>query len=118
MQGSRFVRGRAVDVQIETIQLLPHGGTALLADLTQIFSRRRHTGNDGRRIVFIECENVIESGGVDFAIRRDGGMQRFEQAKPAAGAGVRRLVETELDIDIDRSEERRVGKECRSRWSP
>ena len=23
-----------------------------------------------------------------------------------------------IDVDIPRSEERRVGKECRSRWSP
>ena len=29
-----------------------------------------------------------------------------------------RDFEVSLDICIDRSEERRVGKECRSRWSP
>ena len=25
---------------------------------------------------------------------------------------------TDIDINLSRSEERRVGKECRSRWSP
>ena len=28
------------------------------------------------------------------------------------------LLEQELELDSPRSEERRVGKECRSRWSP
>ena len=28
------------------------------------------------------------------------------------------ITQTEFDSDYDRSEERRVGKECRSRWSP
>ena len=30
----------------------------------------------------------------------------------------RGLPQIEVTFDIDRSEERRVGKECRSRWSP
>ena len=30
---------------------------------------------------------------------------------------IRHMSEEEL-LDMDRSEERRVGKECRSRWSP
>src|SRR2546430_17604989 len=31
---------------------------------------------------------------------------------------VLQLVRPEPDVVLDRSEERRVGKECRSRWSP
>ena len=27
-------------------------------------------------------------------------------------------IKTDREIELDRSEERRVGKECRSRWSP
>ena len=27
-------------------------------------------------------------------------------------------LEIQKDVDLSRSEERRVGKECRSRWSP
>ena len=33
-------------------------------------------------------------------------------AKPLTAVG------EHFDMDMDRSEERRVGKECRSRWSP
>ena len=40
----------------------------------------------------------------------------FGPQHPAAH-GVLRLI-MELDGEIVRSEERRVGKECRSRWSP
>ena len=29
-----------------------------------------------------------------------------------------RTLPSEMDIKLERSEERRVGKECRSRWSP
>ena len=36
----------------------------------------------------------------------------------ADGAWTGTLVDTWVDIDASRSEERRVGKECRSRWSP
>src|SRR5579859_7385220 len=32
--------------------------------------------------------------------------------------GLAQLVAEELECDWSRSEERRVGKECRSRWSP
>ena len=28
------------------------------------------------------------------------------------------FVKSDAEIDVARSEERRVGKECRSRWSP
>ena len=33
-------------------------------------------------------------------------------------AGVRSIVSDSSNSDVARSEERRVGKECRSRWSP
>ena len=29
-----------------------------------------------------------------------------------------KIGEATMDVDPERSEERRVGKECRSRWSP
>src|SRR2546427_11240673 len=41
---------------------------------------------------------------------------------PTAGGGIAGLVTPHLEatirVDLSRSEERRVGKECRSRWSP
>src|SRR6266850_1083122 len=55
------------------------------------------------------------------------GTTGFEQVEiDAAGRGIRTLSRTAsqpgsnatLELDMLRSEERRVGKECRSRWSP
>src|SRR5882724_6128389 len=42
-------------------------------------------------------------------VGREGGAAGDEAAQPA---------QVKLAREIDRSEERRVGKECRSRWSP
>src|SRR5476649_2438336 len=39
-------------------------------------------------------------------------LQKYEQAQGALGNALSRL------LVVSRSEERRVGKECRSRWSP
>ena len=39
----------------------------------------------------------------------------FQHVKPGKGSA---FVRTKLKNVITRSEERRVGKECRSRWSP
>ena len=40
-------------------------------------------------------------------------------AQPAAPGQTRRLtIEEAVKLALERSEERRVGKECRSRWSP
>ena len=39
--------------------------------------------------------------------------KRYFQSLREGGAGLNRQ-----DFPIERSEERRVGKECRSRWSP
>ena len=43
-------------------------------------------------------------------------MQELKGAPSASPSGV--VVEAQLDKGAERSEERRVGKECRSRWSP
>src|SRR5688572_32270716 len=45
-------------------------------------------------------------------IEDDLGAVQPEQASPFGEMAV------VADVDADRSEERRVGKECRSRWSP
>src|SRR3712207_7164281 len=57
-------------------------------------------------------------------LRRVGSDQALEERDPAragdAAAVEARLVAGDRDVDQrqERSEERRVGKECRSRWSP
>ena len=48
------------------------------------------------------------------------GGQRFGEMEVWAleGFGAANILQEILTIKSDRSEERRVGKECRSRWSP
>ena len=90
--------------------------------------------DSGKRL---EAENeIVESvasalAALQIAQRRDVGKARevvralfdqFEQAQPGLGESVR-LVKQLTDslrgvVEQLRSEERRVGKECRSRWSP
>ena len=48
---------------------------------------------------------------------QDGENERI-QADAFAGAGAAGDQQVRHAGQIDRSEERRVGKECRSRWSP
>src|SRR3989449_11639519 len=50
------------------------------------------------------------------AIARARGLPIIEDAAQAIGA--RRMIEGQWRMAGERSEERRVGKECRSRWSP
>ena len=52
--------------------------------------------------------------------RRDGQQPTaMPLAAPRAAADITQPAEVSMEFDFgDRSEERRVGKECRSRWSP
>src|SRR2546425_2405459 len=62
-----------------------------------------------------------ESIGFVFALHH-GHHRQFRHDAPAAGSGVNIDADLFRQPDFDaaarRSEERRVGKECRSRWSP
>src|SRR5205814_2843040 len=62
----------------------------------------RHLGCYARRMII---ENSIQDG-VDF----------FHM--DALSSAVPMKVDCDLQLTLMRSEERRVGKECRSRWSP
>src|SRR5256885_2323971 len=70
---------------------------------------------------------LVSSGAIALGRRRLGlkhGALRLEESQAAAAVGQIRLAHAykELlegcDVTVARSEERRVGKECRSRWSP
>src|SRR5256885_17087256 len=56
-----------------------------------------------------EAEIIFRRVGITFAVYGD---------KDESGAGNERLIPFDLIPRVIRSEERRVGKECRSRWSP
>src|SRR2546430_10387700 len=89
-------------------------------------SRRRHTRFDCDWSSDV-CSSDLESG-----YGREGGREGLlEYIEPAWFKNAPPLHTTPLAMDqppeqpsdfaappIDRSEERRVGKECRSRWSP
>ena len=50
---------------------------------------------------------------------KEGGYAQNEKRKPSCGRCKKHLTKpSAFESEIHRSEERRVGKECRSRWSP
>ena len=63
---------------------------------------------------------------VNYALEKNGFPKRtLEEVTKFVGNGIRKLIvravpkgTDEHMTDVVRSEERRVGKECRSRWSP
>ena len=60
-------------------------------------------------------ERIQRYRGVVIRISGHGDKKRFTVRKISEGVGVERIFTLE---SAERSEERRVGKECRSRWSP
>src|SRR5580704_17385690 len=81
--------GRAVDLQIQAVELLPHLGAALFADLAQVFARSGHAGQNGRFICAIKRKDVSKGGRADLAIFRRRNLTSFKQSKPSSGAGFR-----------------------------
>src|SRR2546426_6431465 len=71
-------------------------------------SRRRHTRLQGDW-----SSDVCSS---DLTLEGLGSAARFLRAQLSRELRLR--TSPELRFELDRSEERRVGKECRSRWSP
>src|SRR2546430_1145164 len=82
-------------------------------------------GQDAAQVAFAENQNVIQTLAPD---RTDealgerilpGAVRRREDfLDPHALHSVPKLLAVDLVTVAQRSEERRVGKECRSRWSP
>src|ERR1017187_6405707 len=73
------------------------------------------------------CPDIWELEGGDFAVIGTDISHVGEQLPSSASCGPderivriprKTLVLAKADIPDNRSEERRVGKECRSRWSP
>src|SRR2546422_8587305 len=83
-------------------------------------SRRRHT-----RCSRDWSSDVCSSDLVDIGYKSEGLIPKYEFMEPDAlklGDEIEVLLEQIEDeygmVVLSRSEERRVGKECRSRWSP
>ena len=69
--------------------------------------------------MFQELKRLIEQMGKDRGIDREIIVNALEDAMlMAARKKLGVDVELEAHYNDERSEERRVGKECRSRWSP
>src|SRR2546427_9606687 len=74
-------------------------------------SRRRHTRFD------CDWSSDVCSSDLDSIARWDG-QTWFALNKALVGGPVMAIATAGTNLYVGRSEERRVGKECRSRWSP
>src|SRR5256885_3166114 len=94
--------------------------TDSLIDLFFFSSRRRHTRLQGDWSSDV-CSSDLCFGGSRPAAHAVSlrGLELLRKARPGI-LPVRRfkIQSAEAGILLPRSEERRVGKECRSRWSP
>src|SRR5256886_8293958 len=79
---------------------------------------RRDARLEGAVVARRQLEHPHLVFGPAFGERR--GMPQHERGQPVVSVHERRVAEPQLRAkrDLARSEERRVGKECRSRWSP
>ena len=75
-----------------------------------------HKSND-RYIVAISDDDLIgkeiSEGDLNLNIT-----ERFYKGDIKSNEEIIKIMKDSLNLNIVRSEERRVGKECRSRWSP
>ena len=85
----------------------------LLDQLWALLGKRRASIRDMRSLL----ETALESAEVAVLPEHENGVEIGEVGHMLAG-NVDALVLTGVQEGIMRSEERRVGKECRSRWSP
>src|SRR5947209_20375980 len=73
------------------------------------------SGNSGSTRLLARLESA------DFLVMADGSWSSGDSVLWSDAPGARMLARAfgiEIAALVDRSEERRVGKECRSRWSP
>ena len=97
-----------------------------VAGIPALVARTGYTGEDGFE-VFVETSRgialweALEKAGAPHGIAPVGlgarDTLRLEAGMPLYGNELRADL-TPYDVGLGRSEERRVGKECRSRWSP
>src|SRR3712207_4721530 len=93
-QARGLVEGGADLIIIETAQ-------DILEVKAAVFGAREAFAQAGRTLPIQTSVSLLPQGG-----------------KMLLGTDIRAVLTTLTALDVDRSEERRVGKECRSRWSP
>ena len=99
--------------------------------LDQVFDLLEQYGDDSRVMaggtaLVIQMKQRLSQPGHVIGMRRVGGLSAIESTPEGLKIGAlctqRQIVSSEMVAKelplIARSEERRVGKECRSRWSP
>ena len=109
------------------LQLTAQGEVSAYAKLVKHFSNL----HEGELTKAENLKEALESGGVvvdeDGTMQKQPGNGRVSGVRPAMGVAAQRKAEAAAEAAADgsngevgatRSEERRVGKECRSRWSP
>ena len=87
-------------IAIDT-QGLPHALAVTTADVTD------------RKGCLLALKRELDNLGAVQRVLADGGY-----TGQVFASSVQELIGAEVEIAAERSEERRVGKECRSRWSP
>src|SRR5688572_32516656 len=101
-------------------------GSCLVSVFLFFFSsRRRHTRFDCDWSSDVCSSDLADYTVVDQAVRACAALERWS-AKGYVNALLRAFLRErasfeariQADVEARRSEERRVGKECRSRWSP
>ena len=116
-------RGRAGDRLYRARRTL-HTGAGLLTDahterLETLFADDRHAAVQASWGVYqrlIQAYRTEEAGLGKYLMQRL--IDSLKQAVPEGPEEIHTLAKTLTERASSRSEERRVGKECRSRWSP
>ena len=90
-------------------------------EYVEVLSRRGSTGSEVRSIQEKLRALGYYKGNIDgiYGAQTEAAVKAFQKAKvEAAGINTMMMPEMTPCSERGRSEERRVGKECRSRWSP
>ena len=90
---------------MKTAQELRVGNVVMINNTPMVILKSEYSkGGRGASTVKLKMKNLLSNGGTETVYRAD---DRFED-----------IILDKKEVSYSRSEERRVGKECRSRWSP